>query len=346
MKMTVKFGVFDQNDRTGLPLAVQYEQRLALAELYDRLGFYCLHMSEHHGTSLSMTPSPSVWMAALTQRTKRLRLCPLVYLLPTHHPARLFEEICMLDHLSGGRFEFGIGRGASPHELDALGIESAKAAKMYAEAFETIRRCFTQVSVTTAGEFWSLQDYAVEMKPFQRPSPPMWYAVGSPDSVVWPARNNVNVVCGGPVSRVRAITDRYREERAAAGLQSGIEPLIGVNRYIIVGETDRDAHEIGQGAWPAFYESFIKLWRKHGTEPVNAKLPPSFDTLVESGQAIAGSARTVAEALSDQISRGGLNYVIGSFMFGNMLHADANASIRRFAAEVMPAVLAGEAVLA
>ena len=230
----MKFGVFDQNDRSGLPLAEQYENRLALAELYDRLGFHCFHMSEHHGTSLSMTPSPSVWMAALTQRTSRLRLCPLVYLLPIYHPARLFEEICILDHLSGGRFEFGIGRGASPHELDALGIESAKAASMYAEAFETIRRCFAQDSVTTAGEFWSLKDYVAEMKPLQRPHPPMWYAVGSPDSVVWPARNGVNVVCGGPVSRVRAISDRYRREADAAGLRNATAPLIGINRYVIV----------------------------------------------------------------------------------------------------------------
>jgi alkanesulfonate monooxygenase SsuD/methylene tetrahydromethanopterin reductase-like flavin-dependent oxidoreductase (luciferase family) len=342
----VKFGVFDQNDRSGLPLSEQYEQRLALAEQYDRLGFHCFHMSEHHGTSLSMAPSPSVWMAALTQRTKRLRLCPLVYLLPTYHPARLFEEICILDHLSGGRFEFGVGRGASPHELDALGIESAKAARMYAEAFETMRRCFAQESVTTTGEFWSLKDYAVEMKPLQRPYPPMWYAVGSPDSAVWPARNGLNVVCGGPVSRVRAISDRYRDERAAAGLENGIEPLIGVNRYIIVGETDREANEIGRRAWPAFYESFIKLWRKHGTEPVNAKLPPAFDQLVESGHAIAGSAGTVAQLLSDQVSRGGLNYVIGSFMFGNMPHADAMASIHRFAKDVMPAVETDELILA
>ncbi|SDR43836.1 Flavin-dependent oxidoreductase, luciferase family (includes alkanesulfonate monooxygenase SsuD and methylene tetrahydromethanopterin reductase) [Rhizobiales bacterium GAS191] len=342
----MKFGVFDQNDRSGLPLAEQYEARLSLAEHYDRLGFHCFHMSEHHGTSLSMAPSPSVWMAALTQRTKRLRLCPLVYLLPTYHPARLYEEICILDNLSGGRFEFGIGRGASPHELDALGIDSAKAASMYAEAFETIRRCFEQDSVTTTGEFWSLKDYVVEMKPYQRPCPPMWYAVGSPDSVVWPARNGLNVVCGGPVSRVRAISDRYREEREAAGLRSGTEPLIGVNRYIIVGETDREAHDIGRKAWPTFYESFIKLWRKHGTEPVNAKLPPSFDQLVDGGHAIAGSARTVAEMLSDQVSRGGLNYVIGSFMFGSMLHADATASVHRFAEDVMPAVEAREAVLA
>jgi len=252
----------------------------------------------------------------------------------------------MLDHLSGGRFEFGIGRVASPHELDGLGIESAKAAKMYAEAFETIRRCFAQETVTTTGEFWSLNDYVAEMKPLQRPHPPMWYAVGSPDSVVWPARNGVNVVCGGPVSRVRAIADRYGEEAAFGDSRSGAAPLIGINRYIIVGGTDREAHDIGRKAWPAFYENFIKLWCKHGTEPVNAKLPPTFDQVVESGHAIAGSARTVAQILSDQVSRSGVNYVIGSFMFGTMAHADAVASVRSFAAEVMPAVQPAEAAAA
>lgn len=342
----MKFGVFDQNDRSGLPLAEQYENRLQLAELYDRSGFHCFHMSEHHATSLSMTPSPSVWMAALSQRTRRLRLCPLVYLLPMYHPARLVEEICILDHLSHGRFEFGIGRGASPHELDALGIDSAKAARMYGEAFDIMQRCFLQESVTSTGEFWQLQDYTVEMRPLQRPFPPMWYAVGSPDSAVWPARSGVNVVCGGAISRVRAITDRYREEREKAGLRGGTEPNIGANRYVIVGATDQDAHELGRRAWPTFYENFIKLWRKHGTEPVNAKLPPSFDKLVESGHAIVGAARTVVQQLDAQISAGGLNYLIGSFMFGSMPHAEAVASVSRFAEDVMPVLQAQEAALA
>jgi alkanesulfonate monooxygenase SsuD/methylene tetrahydromethanopterin reductase-like flavin-dependent oxidoreductase (luciferase family) len=340
----MKFGVFDQNDRSGLPLAEQYENRLQLAELYDRSGFHCFHMSEHHATSLSMTPSPSVWMAALSQRTKRLRLCPLVYLLPMYHPARLVEEICILDHLSHGRFEFGIGRGASPHELDALGIDSAKAAKMYAEAFDIMQRCFLQESVTSTGEFWRLKDYTVEMKPLQRPFPPMWYAVASPDSTVWPARSGVNVVCGGATSRVRAITDRYREEREKAGLHGGAEPNIGVNRYVIVGATDQDALDLGRKAWPTFYDNFIKLWRKHGTEPVNAKLPPSFDKLVESGHAIVGTAASVVQQLGAQISEGGLNYLIGSFMFGNMPHAEAVASVSRFAENVMPVLQAREVV--
>jgi alkanesulfonate monooxygenase SsuD/methylene tetrahydromethanopterin reductase-like flavin-dependent oxidoreductase (luciferase family) len=154
------------------------------------------------------------------------------------------------------------------------------------------------------------------------------------------------VVCGGPVSRVRAVSDRYRDEAATANLQSETTPLIGINRYIIVGETDREAYDLGRKAWPEFYESFIKLWRKHGTEPVNAKLPPSFDQLAESGHAIAGSARTVKQVLSDQTSLGGVNYVIGSFMFGSMPHEEAAASIRRFGKDVMPAFDAAKAVAA
>ena len=109
----MQFGIFDQNDHGPYPLSEQYENRLQLIEFYDRAGFRTYHMSEHHSTPLNLTPSPSVFLAAAAQRTKHLRLGALVYVLPAHHPLRLAEEICMLDHLSRGRVEVGIGRGAS-----------------------------------------------------------------------------------------------------------------------------------------------------------------------------------------------------------------------------------------
>ena len=118
----MQFGIFDQNDDGPYPLAEQYEKRLELIEFYDCSGFRTYHMSEHHSTPLNLTPSPSVFLAAAVQRTKRIRLGPLVYALPAHHPLRLAEEICMLDHLSNGRLEVGVGRGASPHELQYFGV--------------------------------------------------------------------------------------------------------------------------------------------------------------------------------------------------------------------------------
>ena len=114
----MQFGIFDQNDRGPYPLGQQYENRLQLIEFYDSAGFRTYHMSEHHSTPLNLTPSPSVFLAAAAQRTRRLRLGALVYILPAHHPLRLAEEICMLDHLCHGRLEVGVGRGASPHEIE------------------------------------------------------------------------------------------------------------------------------------------------------------------------------------------------------------------------------------
>jgi alkanesulfonate monooxygenase SsuD/methylene tetrahydromethanopterin reductase-like flavin-dependent oxidoreductase (luciferase family) len=339
----MKFGIFDQNDRGGLPLAQQYDERLALAQRYDELGFHCYHISEHHATSLSTTPSQGVFLSAVAQRTRRLRLCPLVYLLPIHHPLRLAEEICMLDHLSHGRFEFGIGRGASPHELEALGVDPATAARRYAESFEILQRYFASGTLDHDGEFWRFKDVPVEMTPLQRPHPPLWYALASPDSAVWPARQGINVVCGGPAARVGAISARYREEWEKAKSPGGALPLIGVNRYVVVADTDAQALEIGRRAWPVFYENFIKLWRKHGTQPVNAKLPPDFDSLLASQHAVAGSAQAVAEQLGEQIDAGGLNYLISSFMFGNMPHEAALHSVNLFAEQVMPALEARKA---
>src|SRR5215469_15759337 len=106
----MEFGVFDHLDRDGAPLHDYYDARLTIVEAYDRLGFYAYHVAEHHATPLGMAPSPSVFLAAVAQRTRRLRFGPLVYALPLYHPLRLIEEICMLDQMSDGRLEIGFGR--------------------------------------------------------------------------------------------------------------------------------------------------------------------------------------------------------------------------------------------
>jgi alkanesulfonate monooxygenase SsuD/methylene tetrahydromethanopterin reductase-like flavin-dependent oxidoreductase (luciferase family) len=331
----MKFGIFDQNDHNGLPIYKQYEERLQIIELYDKLGFYAYHMSEHHSTPLSACPSQSVFLSAVAQRTKRLRLCPLVYILPIHHPVRLAEEICMLDHLSNGRLEYGVGRGASPHEIEALGIDPAKAQARYIESYEIIKRYMSSDALSYQGEFWQFNDMPIELKPLQTP-PPKWYALASPESTVWPAQEQMNIVCAGPVHRVRAITDRYREEFATRH-PSAPEPLMGVNRYIVVAETDQEALEIGKRAWSVFYPNFFKLWQKHGTQPVNQKLPPTFEPLVESGLAVVGRPETVREKLLEQAHAGAFNYLIGTFMFGDMSISEARTSIGLFHESVMPA---------
>src|SRR5215469_15626261 len=98
----VAFGVFDWIDRAAEPLRQLYEERLQLLELADSAGFFCYHLAEHHATPLGMAPSPALFLSAAAQRTRRIRLGPLVYLLPLYNPLRLIEEVSMLDQLSGG----------------------------------------------------------------------------------------------------------------------------------------------------------------------------------------------------------------------------------------------------
>src|SRR5215468_8391933 len=154
----MKFGIFDHLDRNDLPLAEFYEQRLTLVEAYDGAGFHAYHTAEHHATPLGLAASPSVFLAAVAQRTRRLRFGPLVYTLPLHHPLRVVEEVCMLDQLSRGRFELGVGRGISPIETAYFGVDPEQRQKMYLEALQILRQALTGRTLTFHGEFYHYAD--------------------------------------------------------------------------------------------------------------------------------------------------------------------------------------------
>src|ERR1700732_5230085 len=143
----MEFGVFDHLDRDDQTLRDYYAARLQIIEAYDRLGFYAYHVAEHHATPLGMAPSPSVFLAAVAQRTRRLRFGPLVYALPLYHPLRMIEEICMLDQMSGGRLEIGFGRGSSPSQAVRFGQDPDKSQRVYAEVLEIVVQGFEERSM-------------------------------------------------------------------------------------------------------------------------------------------------------------------------------------------------------
>ena len=138
-----------------------YEDRLKLIEAYDRAGIYGYHCAEHHSTPLGMAPSPSVYLAAIGQRTRRLRFGPLVYTLALYHPLRLAEEICMLDQMSRGRFLLGIGKGISPIEVGYYGVDYKNADKMFAESLAIIMQALTKKTRGFRGRVLPLQERAV-----------------------------------------------------------------------------------------------------------------------------------------------------------------------------------------
>ncbi len=162
----MEFGVFDHLDRGDVPLRDYYARRLALIAHYDRAGFYAYHVAEHHATPLGMAPSPSVFLAAAAQQTRRLRLGTLVYALPLHHPLRMIEEICMLDQMSGGRLDIGFGRGSSPIELEYYGQDPETAHEDYEEELATVLRGLT-ARTSTADAGTCIAEVPMELAPLQ-----------------------------------------------------------------------------------------------------------------------------------------------------------------------------------
>src|ERR1700760_850280 len=177
----MEFGIFDHLDRSPASLADYYEERLALVELFDRAGFYGYHLAEHHSTPLGLAPSPSVFLAAVAQRTKRLRFGPMVYTLSLHHPLRVMEEACMLDQMSNGRLELGVGRGVSPLESAFYGVDPKQSRDVYVEVLEVLLKGFQSEKLTHDGKLYHFKETPIVVGPFQRPHPPLWYGVLSAD---------------------------------------------------------------------------------------------------------------------------------------------------------------------
>jgi alkanesulfonate monooxygenase SsuD/methylene tetrahydromethanopterin reductase-like flavin-dependent oxidoreductase (luciferase family) len=334
----MQFGVFDHLDLGAVPLGQHYENRLKLIEAYDRLGLRTYHLAEHHATPLGMAPSPSVFLAAVAQRTRRLRFGPLVYTLSLHHPLRVAEEICMLDHMSGGRLELGVGRGVSPHEVAYYGVDPAKAQAMYIEALQVILGALAGKTLTFSGNHYDFRDVPIELEPVQRPHPPLWYGLARPEGLPWVVANRVNLVCNGPPALVRQVTDGYRRDWAAAGHSAADLPLMGMTRTIVVAESDGEALAIARRAHRRWHQSFMQLWNKHGTRPINAFYPDDFDEVQRAGFGIAGTPATVLEALARQASETQVNYLVCRFAFGDMTPDESLTSVELFARHVMPAL--------
>lgn len=334
----MKFGVFDHLDASGAPLAEFYEDRLRLAEAYDRFGLHALHVAEHHATPLGLAPSPSVFLASVAQRTRRLRFGPLVYTLALYHPLRLADEICMLDQLSRGRLELGVGRGVSPIEIEHFGFDPAKSQAMYVEAYRAILQALQSRTLSFEGEYYRFKDVPVHLAPFQRPHPPIWYGLSNPESAEFAAQNRFNVVSNAAPKAVRAITDRYRAAWARAGNDPARIPFLGMARHVVIADTEAEAMRLARRAYARWWESFFYLWKLRGMTPPFTTYTADFDAVLANGQAIVGAPDQVREAIAAQADAAGLNYMLLRFAFGDLTLDESLRSLHLFSAYVQPAL--------
>jgi alkanesulfonate monooxygenase SsuD/methylene tetrahydromethanopterin reductase-like flavin-dependent oxidoreductase (luciferase family) len=338
-----KFGIFDWIDRNQLALPDLYEQRLSLVECADENGFYCYHIAEHHASPLNMTPSPGLFLAAAAQRTQRIRLGTLVYVLPVYNPLRLAEEICMLDNVSRGRLDVGVGRGISPVELSFFNLDVKDSREMFREALDALVSALATGKLDYEGRYFSFKNVELQIEPFQRPYPPLWYPTNSSDSMTWLAQQGLHTVVHYQLMpAIRELFDLYKRlwndhSSNQARLNAHVrEPLYGISRHVYVGDTDAKAWEEAKIALTRFNENTSYLQATRGDNKRKEYLS-DFEARRADGLYIAGSPDTVREEVRKHLEVTGSNYFVASFAFGSLTTEQATNSMRLFATEVMPA---------
>ncbi|MCL2418426.1 MAG: LLM class flavin-dependent oxidoreductase [Conexibacteraceae bacterium] len=332
----MNFGIFDHIDDSGLPRGAQIEQRLKLVEQYDRDGFHAYHVAEHHGTPLGIVGSPNVFLAAVAQRTRRIHFGALINVLPLYHPIRLVEEWCLLDHMSGGRLEPGIGRGASAIEASFFGVDADSTHDRFTEAYELIVRAFSDEVVDFDGTHTKVHRMPMTARPLQQPHPPFWFGASRPDRAGWCAERGINVMSLTTAERTRATTDGFRERWRELGRADADLPHLGVNRHFVLAETDAEATRVAERVYPRFKASLDLLWVQHG-HPSPPIYPETIAELIARGNAFVGTPEGARQFIAEQIETAGINYMTADVAFGGITFEEASRTASLFATAVMPA---------
>jgi alkanesulfonate monooxygenase SsuD/methylene tetrahydromethanopterin reductase-like flavin-dependent oxidoreductase (luciferase family) len=342
----MKVGLFDHVEWGDRPLATLFDERLQFAAAADEAGIYCLHVAEHHATPLNMVPVPGVYLGALARATRRMRLGPLVYLLPLYSPLRLIEEICMLDHLSYGRLDVGVGRGVSPFELKYHKVEHDQSRDIFVDAFDCISAGLTTDMLTYKGPHYEYADVPIALRPLQQPHPPFWYGSSNTTGSTFAGERGMHFVSLGPTGFAGKNIDAFRAALAKRGGAANPKPefpggaAIGVLRHIFVADTDAEAKRWAKPAMDRHLAHLNWLRVKHGATAVDTRFNTprgaNFEESVADGSVIAGTPQTVYAEIERQTKELGINYLLTYLFLGTMSLADALRSLELFRTEVMP----------
>ncbi len=342
----MKVGLFDHVEAADRPLATLFDERLTFARAADEAGIYCLHVAEHHATPLNMVPVPGVYLGAVARATKRMRLGPLVYLLPLYSPLRLIEEISMLDHLSHGRLEIGVGRGVSPFELKFHKVEHEDSREIFIDAFKCLSAGLVTDKLSYEGPHYKYEDVPIALRPLQKPHPAFWYGSSNTIGSTWAGEHGMHFVSLGPTPFAKTNIDAFREALAKRGgpAQPKAEfpggTVIGVQRHIFVADTDEEAKRFGKPAMELHLAQLNWLRAQHGvtglTSRLNVPRGATFEDGVADGTVIYGTPQRVYEELERQVKELGINYLLTYLFLGAMSLPEALRSLALFSTEVMP----------
>ena len=341
----MKFGVFFQApEADGQSHAERYAETFELIALAEELGFDVAWLAElHFGGAFSLLANPLMLVPVIAERTKRIRIGTAVTLLPLQHPLSCAEQAATADVLSGGRLEFGVGRGSIPSQFHGFKISVAENRARFDEALEIIRLAWTKDRFSYRGTFYDIEELAVVPKPMQRPHPPIRVAVHTAESFAHIADKGFPIYSGTtttPLPQLREYMGLYRERFAAAGHTWQPDQMaLMLPMYVGPREAMRPGvHKYYKNLQtifsqiPASYGDHLP--RLKMIEENVANLP--FEKFCRD-QGVFGDAAEVVDRLQAAREDFGLSQIICWFDQGNMLpRKEVEATMKRFAESVMP----------
>lgn len=319
------------------PFDVYFQQILEQVELAEALGFECFWFTEHHFVLYGgPVPNPAVIMSAAAARTSRIHLGSAISILPLHHPLQVAEDYAMVDVLSGGRLEFGVGLGNAPRDLEVYGIPRDERKERYDEALEVIKAAWTEERFSHHGRFWQIEDTSVFPRPTRRPHPPFWAAATSLDAMRWAGSRGFNVMTVAhpfPPERQRGLVPAWRE----ALLKAGHDPArhhCKIHVRLWVDEDGDRAREIAEAAIQRYdaHQHAAGVGRLAQARPVY-----DWQAMLDQGRNAYGNPDQCIRYMANTRRNYEFDIFSATFNFGGIPHEDVKRAMRLFAKEVMPA---------
>ena len=326
-----------------------YGEMMEQIQYEEELGFDGVFFAEHYVGGYAF-PSPPIFATAVAQKTKRIRLGTGVTLLPLSNPIRTAEEYAMLDVLSDGRLDFGVGRGVLKAEYELFDIDEAESHGRFHESLEVILRAWTQDTVSYEGKYYKVREVTSLPKPVQKPYPPIWSACAvTPESFIWAGQKGFHpmiVPFAYPNHEdLQAKLNLYWSALKEAGHDPQTREVLGVY-HLYVAETDEEAHALARGHFVQYWRFFGGLdqkatWQSEDYKEYKGGLSKLFgsatyEDLDKGDCVIFGTPERCVQRLKRAEADFGLTYPIFEVNFGGFPHKEAMKSLELFAKYVMP----------
>lgn len=327
------------------PAPVLYEKFLAQVDAAEQYGFDTAWFTEHHFRPFGgMLPSVQVLMSAVAQRTRRIRLGTAVVILPLHHPLMVAEELAMLDILSGGRLDVGVGRGMGKVEYDVFAGNWSVAEQQMQEQLAILQAAWTEQPFAFQGQYYQFPEPVnVWPPPVQQPHPPLWVTANvNPENFRWIGRRGYNLMTLPWIlpsfARSRELIGIYREGLAEGGHDPASREVLAMFPAYC-GETPEAARREAGPAW--------EIWRQFAAEESTGNVRQqdgvrrmTYDAMVEDTRAVFGDAAMCRDHLRRLREELGVTHVAGVFHFGGLAQERVLESMQRFGTEVAPVLRA------